>query len=345
METITSPLPGANVAAPRARWFRADNIRYILMFNVIWEHMLTQTNITANWVITVLVCWSRMITMPGFCFLSGYFSKKGDKCYQSAFFDFLVPYLIFDAIFVLCFGTSVNNIFTPTFVYWYLLCMFCWKLMTKALQQVKYIIPLSIIVALAVGQLNDVSRFLSLSRTIVFLPFYLVGMKMSREQVKKLEDLPKLLVTVITLAVMAVWGWLNVKGWYDIDFYYCWEPYSFYGYTFLKGCLLRLLGYVVSGVLIVFLFNIIPARSMPIIREGGTRTMVPYLLHTFFIMYMGYVYKAIPALDHWYFTIPIALLMGLFLMWLLGLPILNTLYNSLIAFIKKIFYKDPAKTA
>ncbi len=217
METIASPLPGAATAAPKARWFRADNIRYILLFNVIWEHMLTQTGITFNWLITVLVCWSRMITMPAFCFISGYFSKKGDKCYQSAVFDFLIPYLIFDAIFVAIFGSSAPNIFTPTFVYWYLVCMFCWKLMTKALQQIRYIIPLSIIVALAVGQLDDVSPFLSLSRTISFLPFYLVGMKMSREQVGKLEKLPKIPVAVITLAVMAVWGWLHVRGLYDID--------------------------------------------------------------------------------------------------------------------------------
>ena len=78
-------------AAPtaRPRWFRAYKIRYILLFNVIAEHMLTQTgiayaagvpiqvSIADHWLITVLICWSRMITMPAFAFLSGYFSKKG----------------------------------------------------------------------------------------------------------------------------------------------------------------------------------------------------------------------------------------------------------------------------
>ena len=356
METITSPLPGAGAAAPatRPRWFRADNIRWFLIFNVIVEHMLTQTNITGNWLITVIVCWSRMITMPGFCFISGYFSKKGDKCYQSAVFDFLVPYLIFNTLFVACFGTSAPNIFTPTFAYWYLVCMFCWKLCTKLLQQVKYIIPLSFIVALAVGLcsgVDGVGRFLSLSRTIVFLPYYVIGMKMSRADVKKLEDLPKILVLVVTLAVMAVWGWLNVRGWFDIDFFYNWEPYagmaddlSAFSYSIGKGLLLRVLGYIVSGVLIVFLFCLVPDRSLPVIRDGGTRTMVPFLLHTYFVMYVGILYKYVPALDHWYITLPIALVMGVGLVCLLGLPILNDAYNWLIKFIKKIFYNDPAKT-
>ncbi len=352
METLAAPLPGAAAPAPKKRWFRADNIRYILLFNVIAEHMLTQTDITYNWLVTVIVCWSRMITMPGFCFLSGYFSKKGDKSYQSAIFDFLVPYLIFDSLFVLIFGSSAPNIFTPTFAYWYLVCMFCWKLMTKALQQIKYIVPLSFAAALLVGGCADVGHFLSLSRTIGFLPFYLVGMKLSREDIAKLENLPKIPVFLVTMAVMAVWGWLNVKGVYHIDFYYYWEPYagvpgdamSVYSYSFVKGLILRALGYVVSGLLIVYLFVFVPDRSLPVMRDGGTRTMVPYLLHTYFIMNMKYLYQFVPALDKWYFTIPIALVMAVLLMTVLGLPALNDLYNDFIKWIKKLFYREPGKT-
>jgi fucose 4-O-acetylase-like acetyltransferase len=353
METVAAPLPGAGAAAPavKKRWWRADNIRYILLFNVIAEHMLTQTDITYNWLVTVLVCWSRMITMPGFCFVSGYFSKKGDKCYQSAVFDFLMPYLIFNTLFVLIFGSSAPNIFTPTFAYWYLMCMFFWKLLTKALQQIKYIIPISFVVALLVGGLSDVGHFLSLSRTIGFLPFYLIGMKMSREDVAKLENLPKVAVFVVTMVVMALWGWLNVKGVYHIDLYYYWEPYagiaddplSLSHMGLWQGMLFRALGYVVSGVLIVFLFCIIPDKSLPIMRDGGTRTMVPYLLHTYFIMNMKYLYQFVPALDRWYFTVPIALVMAVFLMWLLGLPALDELYKDLMGFVKKILYKDPQK--
>ncbi len=351
METIAAPLPGAAVAAPkRARWFRADNIRYILLFNVIAEHMLTQTDITYNWLVTVIVCWSRMITMPGFCFISGYFSKKGDKCYQSAIFDFLIPYIIFNSLFVLCYGSSAPNIFTPTFAYWYLMCMFAWKLVTKALQQIKYVLPLSFLVALLVGGLDDVGHFLSLSRTIGFLPFYIIGMKMSREDVQKIEDLPKLPVFLVTMAVMGVWGWLNVKGVFHIDFYYYWMPYNgssdplcmFHDYGMLKGLILRALGYVISLIQIIFLFVFVPNKSLPVMRDGGTRTMVPYLLHTYVIMFMKNVYFLVPALDHWYITIPVALLISVAVMTVLGLPVFNDWYNALVKWIKRLLYKDPA---
>ena len=373
METIAAPLPGAAVAAPKKRWFRADNIRYILLFNVIAEHMLTQTgldyvtigdtitaipvNITPGWIVTVIVCWSRMITMPGFCFISGYFSKKGYKCYQSAIFDFLVPYLIFNSLFVLCYGTSAPNVFTPTFAYWYLMCMFFWKLLTKALQQIKYIIPISFIAALLVGAFcPDVGHFMSISRTIGFLPFYVIGMKMSREDVAKIEKLPKIPVFIVTMAVMAVWGWMNVKNIFHIDFFYYWASFSgdpahlafceaWAPYSLVKGLLLRIGGYIVSFMLVFFLFVFVPDKSLPVMRDVGTRTMPPYLLHTYVIMFMQNIYSIVfaahPMLNQWYVTVPIALLMGVAVMSVLGLPVFNEWYGALINWIKKIFSCEP----
>ena len=367
METIAAPLPGAAVAPAKKRWFRADNIRWLMLFNVIAEHLLTQTGLTTyiedfNWIIVVIVCWSRMITMPTFCFISGYFSKKGDKCYTSALFDFLVPYLIFDTVFALIFGfgddaaaAGFNNIFTATFAYWYLLAMFWWKIFTKAMQQIRYIVPISFVVALVVGMCGNVGPFLCMSRVLVFLPYYVIGMKMSREQVAKIENLPKIPVLVITLVVMAAWGWLNVHSqevfagvfgvaehtpYEFINFYYNDQGYAHYGMSAFTGMLFRALGYVVSGLLIVCLYCLVPDRSLPIIREGGTRTMVPYLLHTYFILYTRYLYQFVPALAQWYIAIPIAVVLAVALMSVLGLPILNDLYNSFIKAIKKILYQE-----
>ena len=349
-------------AAPRARWFRADNIRYILLFNVIAEHMLTETgiasvagvsiqaNITEHWLVTVLVCWSRMITMPAFAFLSGYFSKKADKGYRSALYDFLVPYILFDTLFVLLYGSSQPNIFSPSFAYWYLVSMFCWKIMAGMLQRIRYILPLTLAAALLTGLCGDVDNFLSLSRTICFLPYFIVGMKLSREDIARIEALPKAAVLAVTLTVMAVWGYLNVRGWFHIDlFYYC-APYEgthtpdcLFSYGPAKGLLLRALGYIVSGVLIVFLLCFVPDRSLPGIRDGGTRTMVPYLLHTYVIMFMRSVYAllfaALPGLNRWYVTIPLALFVGAASMAVLSLPVLDEWYGAFIRFFKKLLMK------
>ncbi len=375
MQSATAERLPATPAAAKPRWYRADNIRFILLFNVICEHMLTQTGCTVNGIMELVVVWSRMITMPAFCFLSGYFSKKTDKCYQTAIAEFLIPYLIFNGLFVLIFGSGVPNFFTPTFLYWYMLCMFFWKIFLKALTKIRYIVPISFAVALLVGIYGDVGEFLSLSRTLVFLPYILVGYYMSREQVAKLEKLPKLPVLLVTLVVMGFWGWLNLRyadgsgstglleafsigggrerevlvpHGFDIDFYYNWAPYGesgFWGADALaqsalwKAILMRAAGYVVSGVLIVALFCLVPDKEIPLVTGGGRRTMPPYLLHAYIILYVRYLLDFVPALDQWYIMLPASIVMGVFLMWLLGLPAINDLYGDFVKFIKKVFFK------
>ncbi len=329
--------------APARRWYRADNIRFILLFNVIFEHCLTQTGITQAPIVTLLVNWSRLITMPGFCFLSGYFSKKTDKCYQTAISDFLIPYLVFDGLFVLVFGQGAdsNNILSPTFLYWYLLSMFTWKLIAGAVGKMRFILPLSFAAALIVGGFSDVNNFLSLSRTIVFLPYFLLGMKMSRADVAKIENLPKYIVIPAVALVLAVMGWLNLKGFYDHEFYYNWNSYAFFGYGFWEGLLWRVIGFAASGVLVVGLFSLTPDRDLPVIRDGGKRTMLPYVLHAYIIMDIRYLVAWVPAMDRWYIMVPLALGLGVGLNKLFGLRALDELYKDIFGFIKKMLFPEP----
>ncbi len=336
-------MPEPRLAVTPQRWYRADNIRFILLFNVIFEHCLTQTGCAQYGIVTLLVNWSRLITMPGFCFLSGYFSKKTDKCYQTAIADFLIPYLVFDGLFVLIFGQGAdsNNILSPTFLYWYLLSMFTWKLIGGALVKMRFILPLSLAAALLVGGFEDVNNFLSLSRTIVFLPYYLLGMKMSREDVAKMEKLPKHLVIPAVAAVLALMGWLNLKGFYDHEFYYNWNSYAFFGYGFWEGVLWRAVGFIASGVLIVGLFSLMPDRDLPVVRDGGKRTMLPYVLHAYIIMDLRFLLAATPALNRWYIMIPLAIVTAVLLMKLFGLKALDELYKDIFGFIKKTLFPAP----
>lgn len=314
---------------PSRRWYRADNIRYILLFNVIAEHMITQTGCFPHPVLNLVATWSRLITMPGFCFLSGYFSKNTDKGYDSALADFLVPYLIFNTLFTLIFGSDYPTIFSPTFQYWYLLSMFCWKLMAKTLIRLRGALPLSIVVALLVGACPDVTNFLSLSRTIVFLPYFIAGLKMSREDVGKLETLPKWVVGAAAVLVLGAMGALSLHGYFDHRFYYNWNSYFYYHMTPWAGMLWRAVGFAASSVLVVALFVFVPDRRLPVIRDGGTRTMVPYLLHSYAVMWVRYLLVFIPALDRWYILLPFAVVSSVGLMTVLGLPSLDSLYKQL----------------
>ena len=118
-----------------------------------------------------------------------------------------------------------------------------------------------------------------------------------------------------------------------------------FSYGIVKGLLLRAFGYVVSFLLIIFLFVFVPDRSLPVMRDVGTRTMPPYLLHTYVIMFMRTLYAllftAVPQLNQWYVTIPIAVIVAVAVMSVLGMPVFNSWYGALMNWIKKLLYREP----
>ena len=70
--------------------------------------------------------------------------------------------------------------------------------------------------------------------------------------------------------------------------------------------------------------------------------MVPYLLHSYFVMWVRYLLIFVPALDRWYILLPFALASGVGLMCVLGLPALDQLYKSLFGGLKQKMFA-PAK--
>ena len=103
----------------------------------------------------------------------------------------------------------------------------------------------------------------------------------------------------------------------------------------------RAVGFVVSPVLVIGLFVLVPDRSLPVIRDGGTRTMVPYLLHSYVVMWVRYLLFFVPALDRWYILLPFAAISGVGLMYVLGLPALDELYKSLFGGLKRKMFAPP----
>ena len=107
-----------------------------------------------------------------------------------------------------------------------------------------------------------------------------------------------------------------------------------------QGLIMRAAGYVVSGVLIVAFFNLVPDRELPLITGGGRRTMPPYLLHAYIIMNIRYLLAFVPALDQWYIMLPASVILAVVMMWLLGLPPINDLYNDFVKLLRRLLIRE-----
>ena len=115
--------------------------------------------------------------MPAFVFVSGYLSKNVDKARQTAFTTFFLPFLLFNILWngiaaIVTWDLDKFSFITPGWALWYLMSMFLWKISLKDLVRIKYIVPISFIVGLGAGIFGEFNGILSLSRTLVFFPFF-----------------------------------------------------------------------------------------------------------------------------------------------------------------------------
>lgn len=233
--------------------------------------------------------------MPAFVLISGYFAKK-ILCRKQLFIivgRVIVPYVAFEILYsffeYLVFGKSEFSLtlFTPYWILWYLMSLMCWYLLLPIFTNLKYPVVISVILSLFVGYATDVGYYFSLSRTIVFFPFFLLGYSLSKEHFIKLKMfIPKkisLLFFIIVFSIFYIFGSdFNHHWFYGSTSYHNLGFDQFYAFT------IRLMVYFISTLMLFSFMVLIPIRKT-IVSEMGTRTFTIYLLHGFIVKYLVYL--------------------------------------------------------
>ena len=232
--------------------------------------------------------------MPAFIFVTGYFAKFSMK---KTVKNMLYPYLLFQ-LFYLIFANLILRdtlqiqFITPYWIMWYLLALTIWSLLCRMLQVknngMKICITIgAIIVSLLIGYVPWIGRQFSLSRMIVFFPFYLAGYyckdmdwkvfiaKRQRESRNSYFIALFLLINVFIFC--SVYSQVINRNWlYEATGY----ARSHYGIPF-RGVHL-----CVAFICIFILFRVIPDKKIPLLSSLGKNTLSVYLLHGFIIKLM-----------------------------------------------------------
>ena len=92
----------------------------------------------------------------------------------------VLPYLVFQGVYLfieakLTHGAFAYRVVQPYWVMWYLLSLATWRVLLPAVMGMRRPIAITSAVALLVGLLPDIGYGFSLSRTFVFLPFFVAG--------------------------------------------------------------------------------------------------------------------------------------------------------------------------
>lgn len=246
------------------------NLKLLLIYLVVYGHWI-EAGIRQSPALMMQYRWIYLVHMPLFAFLSGLFLRTGSDCLRQLR-RMLPMYLLLQTVAVLLSGGAVRPL-TPYWHLWFLLSCCVW--MGTGFLWFRFCggrgglwIPMAgILLGCGAGYVSWIGRPLSLSRTLVFFPYFWAGL-LCRPDFPWQKLRPWGLCALL-LAVILMWDRPV-----SVVFLYHAAPYG----KMAHGGQTRLLCYLVSSLLCLFLLTFVPDRRFFFTRMGAD-TMPVYLLH------------------------------------------------------------------
>ncbi|MBF2685556.1 acyltransferase family protein [Listeria welshimeri] len=279
------------VEAAHKRESYFDNAKFILIFLVVFGHFL-QTFIAEYASVRILYIYIYTFHMPAFILISGFFAKSfGKPGYLKKMMKKLIlPYVFFQLIYSIFYYFLLNKdnlslkILDPEWSLWFLLSLFFWNLMLLVFSKMKpwKSVIVAVFIGLVAGYFDVIGGYLSLSRTLVFFPFFLVGYFLTKEHFYLLKmhfaTIIGSIFIVLLLIFIAINPSLNDK-WFLGS-----KPYANFVEVKSLGLFIRALVYFISFCSIAAFFSFVPRKRL-FFTKWGKNTLYVYLLHGFFIKF------------------------------------------------------------
>lgn len=274
----------------KTRDYGFDNIKFILIILVVLGHILEEISTTGFMGVIRSVIYS--FHMPLFVFISGYFSRMSKRKTERAFAEYLIPFFIFNTIYTMAIqGVLKVNIFLPQYAFWYLLSLFFWNVSIDYIYKFKPIIIVSFILGIYCGLFGNIDRVFSLSRTICFFPFFILGYSFDREKTEKLRSLNKALPIIGIALSVGLTAFANIKGYIPIKMYEMIQSYNNTKVDNIPGGIERAVIYLIAVLMIVCVVSLVPNKEYWFTKYG-TRTVGIYIFSSFLIKICFMIFKA-----------------------------------------------------
>ncbi|MGX1902173.1 acyltransferase family protein [Thermolongibacillus altinsuensis] len=268
-----------------------DNAKFFLIILVVFGHFL-RPYISENSFLHSLYNWIFFFHMPAFILISGYFAKNfHQKGYlKKVAKKILIPYLIFQLLYSLYYSFLYEenisfDFFTPRWGLWFLLSLFSWNVMLYVFAKIPrtYSLSLAVLFGLLVGFV-EVEKWLSLSRTLIFFPFFLLGFLLKK---KHFEWLFQRKFRVFACMMLSCIFFIVYYLFPDIqkEWLYGSKSYETLGVHGEIAIVLRLTFYAVSILMTFCFLSLIPNQKLSI-SSLGARTFYVYILHGFVLKYL-----------------------------------------------------------
>lgn len=255
-----------------------DNAKFILILLVVIGHAMQI--IVDNPVVFFIYKFIYLFHMPAFIFIAGYFAKFQQ---EQKFSKLLILYVIFQTLY--CIGNifAAKNadarmeFFEPCWVMWFLVSIITLKLILPYITKFRHPIIISLVIAVLAGYEPLIGSFLSLSRTIVFMPFFLLGYYCDDHFLKKIKNIPtRTALSAVLLSLLV----LFILAPFDLGFLFNDRGYEMMDINHWYAGFFRL-GFLLWSVILTVCFLSLVPEKQKWFSDFGKRTMQVYLTHGF----------------------------------------------------------------
>lgn len=267
-----------------------DHAKILFIFLVVFGHMIQPLKQDIV-LVDNLYQWIYLFHMPAFVMISGFFAKgSGDKGYIMKLAKrLIVPYLIFQAFYTIYYrfiGKSnwESSFFDPHWGLWFLLSLFSWHLLLIAFKKLPplYGVLIAFTLGIGIGYISGIGEAFSLSRTIVFFPFFLLGYWATKDRLMQLKNVRfKLASLAVLLVIFAVISFTPTMSAYWL---FGSTPYQALDYP-ITGGLIRVGLYALAVIMTFSILAWVPRQEMRF-TYMGQYTLYVYLLHGTVIQYI-----------------------------------------------------------
>lgn len=267
----------------KIREARYCNMKLLLICLVIYGHLI-EPQVGQNTMISMQYKTIYLFHMPAFAFLSGLFISNRNSCILQLK-KTLSLYIVLQIVCSLCREGNADLI-TPYWILWYLLSLSWW--LGAAWLWLKFskgkggsvILAAAVLAGCLAGYADVIDRRLSLSRTLVFFPYFFLGLLSHSKTDWKKYRTAGILALCLSILLFSVFS-----DRITVSFLYQAAPYG----MIQNGALLRLVCYITGVSVILFLITWIPDRRFPF-TKAGSNTMPAYLIHTLFVIFLRELY-------------------------------------------------------
>ncbi len=263
-----------------------DNAKFMLMIPVILAHVLEPLRKTDS-IYMGSFFFLAVFTVPMFALVSGFFAKVvvTENSARNEIDRILIPLLVFQVLYELPYsllqGHYIGKPLQPFWILFYFLSLFCWRVMLPYFSRLKHPILISIFISIVAGYASDIGMTLSLSRTIFFFPFFLIGYYLKTDHI---DILTSFKARIITYPIFIIGFFLAIK-FYTIDFrwFFGSSSYMELGVDTWYAGFYRCLTYITGFILGISFLSIIPVKQR-FITNLGKNSLQVYLLHGFILL-------------------------------------------------------------